>query len=160
MPLPSNPELTLAKTAVLNDENGDGCSSSCQLQTLSGRFTCTNAVASLGPPLVPNTTCVDFPDDGYNVYKYLNGTYRHPDFDGYCDDGNSVAGDGCTSNSVDADMECIYGNFARADYCRDKCGDNKRRDPVNGVYTIECDDGNLDNGDGCNDNCEVEEDWF
>ena len=51
-----------------------------------------------------------------------------------CDDGNDVAGDGCT--------ECTLDPF---------CGDGE----VNQEFE-QCDDGNNDNGDGCSERCQEE----
>lgn len=67
-----------------------------------------------------------------------------------CDDGNAVAGDGCT-----ADCKSIETNWAcpepgKACTFLVKCGDGK----VGGAET--CDDGNMTAGDGCDASCKIE----
>ena len=82
-----------------------------------------------------------------------------------CDDGNTVAGDGCnaacTSNETcgngiqDSEEECDVAGTSSS--CDDdctfaECGDGK----INAVAGEECDDGNTNNIDGCSANCIVE----
>lgn len=97
-----------------NTENNDGCSSLCQLQTHGGRYNCVNSAAN------PATTCTDVCGDGFNVNKDMKGNAR-TGFETYCDDGNTISGDGCSATcQVEADFECLGGNLVKADFCRDK----------------------------------------
>ncbi len=70
-----------------------------------------------------------------------------------CDDGNSVAGDGCYSDCtlVEPGFECMKPNepCERTDLCGDSI--------VSGIET--CDDGNDVAGDGCSAACFVERDF-
>ncbi len=64
-----------------------------------------------------------------------------------CDDGNLVAGDGCSPDcKTEAIFSCTNG------ICKATCGD--------GLTLVEageeCDDGNLVNGDGCSSECRIE----
>ena len=67
-----------------------------------------------------------------------------------CDDGNTVAGDGCANNclSVEPGFSCV----TPGQLCRPiaRCGDGLV------VFPEPCDDGNKTNGDGCSDGCRIE----
>ena len=73
---------------------------------------------------------------------------------GYCDDGNDIDNDGCSS---DCQEECGYscsgGSASEADLCITSCGDGV----VAGAE--ECDDDNSGNLDGCSSSCVVEAGW-
>ncbi len=86
------------------------------------------------------------------------------DPDEECDDGNVVAGDGCSdtctleacgNGTVEAGEECDDGNTDDCDGCSATCQDEACG---NGRVecTEECDDGNNTSGDGCSDTCVFE----
>ncbi|HTA21845.1 MAG TPA: DUF4215 domain-containing protein, partial [Polyangia bacterium] len=112
-----------------NTANGDGCSSTCTLET---GYTCST----------PGTACtrVAYCGDGK-----LTGTEQ-------CDDGNTVGGDGCSPTCV---IEANYACPTPGTPCVStvKCGDHK----VTGAE--QCDDGNVLAGDGCSQTCQVECGW-
>ena len=61
----------------------------------------------------------------------------------YCDDGNTVNGDGCDSTChVETGYSCSGGNAYQSAICIEICGDGLNF----GHY--ECDDGNNRSGDG------------
>ena len=69
----------------------------------------------------------------------------------FCDDGNTVNGDGCDSTCyLEVGFECSGGNHYTRDFCSEVCGDGR-----NIGYFI-CDDGNNNSGDGCTANCTLE----
>ncbi|MEP7123021.1 MAG: DUF4215 domain-containing protein, partial [Byssovorax sp.] len=64
-----------------------------------------------------------------------------------CDDGNTVAGDGCSATcTVQAGYTCA----GSPSVCTPICGDGIK------TGTEQCDDGNLANGDCCNSACQIE----
>ena len=64
---------------------------------------------------------------------------------GYCDDGNLVAGDGCSSTcGVEDGWTCTPGSSTTASTCSDFCGDAKKVKSETG----KCDDGNTNPNDG------------
>ncbi len=82
-----------------------------------------------------------------------------------CDDGNVVAGDGCSATCqdevcgngvLDPGEACDDGNTTGGDGCSADCSS----DETCGNGTVDpgeaCDDGNLVNGDGCDDMCMIE----
>lgn len=63
----------------------------------------------------------------------------------YCDDGNLLNGDGCSSScQIEYGWSCSGGSLASADTCNAKCGNGV----IDGASEM-CDDGNLVSGDGC-----------
>jgi cysteine-rich repeat protein len=113
---------------------GDGCNSVCIVE---GEYFCTG-----GSPTSADT-CMDICADGRNVGTSSAATY--------CDDGNTVNGDGCSSTcAVEVGWTCGGGSKYRKDSCPEICGD----DYDFSYYA--CDDGNLINGDGCHDDCTIE----
>jgi fibro-slime domain-containing protein len=70
-----------------------------------------------------------------------------------CDDGNSMAGDGCSADckTVEQDYACPTPGSPCVSTV--KCGDGQ----VSGTET--CDDGNTTPGDGCSDTCATEPGW-
>jgi cysteine-rich repeat protein len=68
-----------------------------------------------------------------------------------CDDGNTVSGDGCSSNCsvVERGWNCSS-LLCHETVCREVCGD--------GIATMGegCDDGNSASGDGCSSSCGIE----
>lgn len=85
-----------------------------------------------------------------------------------CDDGNQVAGDGCSADCQSdetcgngilddaTDELCDDGNRAAADGCSPDCQPEYCGDGVVGPGEL-CDDGNLDAGDGCSSDCQSDE---
>jgi len=70
---------------------------------------------------------------------------------GFCDDGNRLSSDGCSSTcTVECGFACAGGSADTADVCNSTCGNGVKTDTKN------CDDGNADAGDGCSDACQVE----
>ena len=115
-----------------NNVNGDGCSSTCTIET---GYQCIGG--DNNHPDVCNEKC----GDGITVL-YVAGK---------CDDGNIFNGDGCSSTcDVENGWACAGGNLVTADTCWEICGDGKN------AGGVECDDGNLNNGDGCSNTCTIE----
>ncbi len=114
-----------------NTQSGDGCSSLCFVEK---GYSCTPATAS--KPSVCTTTC------GNGIVEAEYGEK--------CDDGNQIAGDGCSpACQVEAGYLCEDNHcIARA------CGDGIR------AGEEECDDGNTANNDGCAKNCKREEGYY
>jgi len=83
-----------------------------------------------------------------------------------CDDGNSVAGDGCSAvcqseatcgdGTVDAGESCDDGNVSPGDGCDAQCGLETSCGDGNTEGVEECDDGNAVPGDGCSAICRIE----
>ena len=74
----------------------------------------------------------------------------------YCDDGNTLNGDGCSSScSKETGWTCSGGNSSAKDSWSEIWGDGKR---FNSISTY-CDDGNTSNGDGWNSGCSKEIGW-
>jgi len=112
-----------------NTTDGDGCSSTCQLEPQCGDGILNDGEAC---------------DDGNNING--DGCSAECTIEAYCgdgilndgeqcDDGNRVDGDGCSS-------ECTIEPY---------CGDGELNPGE------QCDDGNNANGDGCSALCETEE---
>ena len=61
----------------------------------------------------------------------------------YCDDGNTISGDGCSSTcSIEKGYKCIGATSSTKDTCSELCGDGIR------IGSTGCDDGNTANKDG------------
>jgi cysteine-rich repeat protein len=73
-----------------------------------------------------------------------------------CDDGNTISGDGCSSQCK---LECDWLCGMPVPGCP-SCGISLQR-CGNGILTSneECDDGNVASGDGCSASCQVEPGW-
>jgi cysteine-rich repeat protein len=114
-----------------NRENGDGCSSTCELEVAS----CGNLRREVGESCDDgNRENGDGCDAQCKEEPPVCGDGRlapHED----CDDGNLLDGDGC---SKDCSAEVV------------ECGDGE----VGGNEA--CDDGNRESGDGCSGSCELE----
>ncbi len=109
---------------------GDGCSTTCQLEP---SYTCPK----VGSP------CVFTPPPPPAVCG--NGKVETGES---CDDGNTTAGDGCSSTcATESGWSCAV---AGSPCTATRCGD--------GILagTEKCDDGNNTNGDGCSATCTVE----
>lgn len=74
-----------------------------------------------------------------------------------CDDGNTVDGDGCSSQCTleSEDFVCTVVGGSRT-VCTPLCGDGK----FYGTNGEECDDGNVESGDGCSSVCKIEDGWW
>eukprot|EP00163_Fabomonas_tropica_P026348 TRINITY_DN4804_c0_g1_i3.p1 TRINITY_DN4804_c0_g1~~TRINITY_DN4804_c0_g1_i3.p1 ORF type:complete len:2031 (+),score=541.93 TRINITY_DN4804_c0_g1_i3:650-6094(+) len=103
-------------------QDGDGCSSTCQIE--GGGWVCTGS---------SNSKCENCG----------NGLMEHTET---CDDGNSIANDGCTNCVIDSGYTC---NGTDPSLCWN-CG-NGIKEPYE-----DCDDGNTADNDGCNANCDIE----
>jgi len=89
-----------------------------------------------------------------------------------CDDGNLVAGDGCSATCTvevaggdlcgdgfpDVGEDCDDGNFNNHDGCSSTCKNEGLvcGDDVLDAIDEQCDDGNTDNDDGCDSSCDWE----
>jgi cysteine-rich repeat protein len=111
---------------------GDGCSDDCQ--TIEDGWACNQINGKSG-------RCTPICGDGK-----LIGIETQI---GYCDDGNLIPGDGCSSICV---INMGYTCTGNPSVCTPICGDGK----LVGIETKSdyCDDGNTINGDGC-ENCLV-----
>jgi cysteine-rich repeat protein len=115
-----------------NLENGDGCSSTCTIET---GYIC------IGGSNDHADMCLEFCGDGITIISVT----------GICDDGNIFNGDGCSSTcDVETGWKCKGGSLTTADSCWEVCGDGMN------AGGLECDDDNIANGDGCSSTCSVE----
>ena len=120
-----------------NTTNGDGCSSSCIIET---GFTWSGG-SSLSPDI-----CNDICGDGKR--SVIDSSK--------CDDGNTANGDGCSSSCIiETGFTWSGGSSTSKDICNDICGDGKRYV----TDSSKCDDGNTANGDGCSSSCIIETGW-
>ena len=150
--------------------NGDGCSSSCILETdhawncnSTSPWTCTYC----GDGLTLNTEECDPGGSGTitgcvscvlsDLYQCTGSTCTYtcgtggyqPAYNENCDDNNVNINDGCTNCVIDSGYTCTN-TIGATSSCAQTCG--------NGAVeaTEACDDHNTANGDGCNSNCVVE----
>gem|GEM_PF-4733511 len=125
-----------------NDAPGDGCSEACLVEA---GYICDQAGAPCREP-----RCGDGRQDWY-VAQDGTETWES------CDDGNAVAGDGCSEACA---VEPGYVCDSPGAPCREpRCGDGRQDWYVaqDGTETWEsCDDGNAVAGDGCSEACAVE----
>ena len=110
-----------------NTVSGDGCSATCQVEA---GWQCSGG-NPFEADLCKNILCGDgIPSVGPRD----------------CDDGNTVGGDGCTSNCiVEEGVACD--NSVSPSVCTELCGDGRNM----GVSA--CDDENSISGDGCDNLC-------
>ncbi len=157
--------------------NGDGCSSTCDVED---GFTCDTASPNVCSVIVicgngtieGNEVCDDNDadsGDGCSATCQVEAgftcdgdepTVCTPDpecGDGFktqgedCDDGNVATGDGCNATcDVEAGFVC---DNSTPNICLQTCGDG------NLDAGEDCDDGNVTVGDGCNSICDVESGW-
>ena len=143
-----------------NTTNGDGCSSTCELESvcgngiLEGNEVCDDGNTIDGDNCSSTCDAENFCGDGV-----LNTSEA-------CDDGNTTNGDGCSSTCelesvcgngiLEGNEVCDDGNTIDGDNCSSTCdAENFCGDGV--LNTSEaCDDGNTTNGDGCSSTCELE----
>ena len=120
-----------------NANNDDGWSSTCTIET---GWICTG-----GSPTTKDA-CSENCGDGIRFNS--NSTY--------CDDGNKISGDGCSSACVnEAGWVWSGGSTTSNDIWTEIWGDGKRYNAL----TTYCDDGNSLNGDGCSLSCTIESGW-
>jgi cysteine-rich repeat protein len=138
--------LDIAGSAGMLDAGDDR--DSCSIDFVSGQPSPLNNLGQSGD--LPPSNC------GNSLLEGLE----------QCDDGNTTAGDGCSSTCSDefcgdgvvqAGEGCDDGNLTNGDGCDAVC----QVEPICGNGTVEgseqCDDGNLTNGDGCNSICHLEQ---
>ncbi|HXS19377.1 MAG TPA: fibro-slime domain-containing protein, partial [Polyangiaceae bacterium] len=96
------------------------------------------------------------------------GTATTPQHGEGCDDGNTIAGDGCGPTCQKEPTVTVGTNPTVTTTCGDgiliKVGENipacSDGNPANNTGCAEvCDDGNVNNGDGCTNECRVETGW-
>jgi len=138
--------------------DGDGCSSTCQIEV------CGNGIQE-GVEVCDDGNTVD--NDGCSADCSVldlcgNGKIESPET---CDDANRKAGDGCSpsclletcgNSIVDEGEECDEGDTSPGDGCSPACLIEKCGNSVKD-YNEACDDGNVVAGDGCSDICLLEE---
>ncbi len=114
-------------------EGGDGCSADCS--EIESGFVCPVA-AGIGGNCVPQAPGAVCPNAVL-------------EFGEQCDDGNTVASDGCTSCVTDEGYRCV--EAGQPCELLPKCGDGF----VDIAIGERCDDGDLDPSDGCDADCQV-----
>ncbi len=142
-----------------NFTEGDGCSSTCQIEY------CGNGV------LDPNEVCDDSNashGDGCSASCLSDESCGNGILDGpvgeQCDDGDTTSGDGCSAGcqlefcgngEVDPDEFCDDGNRVDNDGCSADCQSDEScgNGIVDSAVGEACDDGNNIDGDGCQADC-------
>ncbi|MBN1609151.1 MAG: DUF4215 domain-containing protein [Polyangiaceae bacterium] len=130
-----------------NTDDGDGCSADCQVEL-------GWACPAYGMPC-HEVVCGDGQADWYAMEADGGYVYYASE---ECDDGNTVDGDGCTSECT---AEVGYYCETPGAPCREVlCGDGSQdpyvasADGYGTVWDYElCDDGNTDSNDGCSADC-------
>jgi len=139
-----------------NVATGDGCNGSCKIENTYGCEADRDAACASGI-----CDASESPDRCEAAGSCGNGIL---DLGEGCDDGNIVAGDGCTAAckienlaacDTDRDSACVSG-VCDATESPDRCEPTL----TCGNSVLEtgegCDDGNLNTGDGCNEACKIE----
>ena len=118
-----------------NTSPGDGCSSTCTIETAD--YGCNNTAGA-------KSICFKLCSDG--TYNSSRGED--------CDDQNEVNNDGCSSIcKIETGYFCDHNAPGTKDTCYKICGDGKINYNTTGE---DCDDGNPNNNDGCSSSCKVE----
>jgi cysteine-rich repeat protein len=140
-----------------NNDDGDCCSSSCQLESSA-----TVCRATAGPCDVEETctgTDPNCPVDGFEP-----GSTECRGMAGDCDVAENCTGTdpNCPADAFEPDMtscndgdQCTLDDECQSGSCvgdPETCGDGT----VQGSCGEECDDGNNDDGDGCSADCQLE----
>jgi|GEM_PF-1822553 len=159
-----------------NTTNGDGCSSSCQIETnqcetpnpldynADYKLTLADAVlftayyqANDTKADVNKNSTVDY-GDYLCAQPYYSGQLAYS-----CSLSCATYTPVCGDTHKDAGEQCDDGNVANGDGCSTTCqteGGGGGSGPVCGNRQVEtgeqCDDGNTTNGDGCNSSCQNE----
>ncbi|WP_373048619.1 DUF4215 domain-containing protein [Vulgatibacter sp.] len=145
-----------------NTDDGDGCSSSCELEAACGDGFVDPGEACDDGNVVAGDGCSA---DCSRIEICGNGFVDPGEA---CDDGNTDPGDGCRADClgsescgdglVDAGEICDDGNREDGDACSADCSDAV----ICGDGVVEgkegCDDGNVEGGDGCSPDCRFEGD--
>ena len=116
-----------------NAVDGDGCSTSCQVEP--DKF-CYGGTASSSD----------------QCFLLVCGDDKTGGTEG-CDDGNLQPNDGCDDSCQVEDGWKCESSPAMRSKCEPVCGDSQ----IHG--TEQCDDGNTANGDGCDSQCKLQEGW-
>ena len=120
-----------------NNKNGDGCSSTCIVET---GFSWT------GGSITSKDTCSENCGDGKRFSTFANSW----------DDANTRDNDGCSSSwTIENGWTWSGGTPTARDIWTEVCGDGKR---FNSILTY-WDDGNAYNDDGCNNYWGIESGW-
>ncbi|CAI2380290.1 unnamed protein product [Moneuplotes crassus] len=154
-----------------NTNNGDGCSSTCQVESswvcTGGSTTAKDECTFCTTGWYQNnaatpTTCVTQCGDGIQV-----GTEK-------CDDGNTNDSDGCKGDcsTVETSWVCLYNSGLSKDVCTECTSGWHQNDATNPEYCVtrcgdgleagteKCDDNNTNDSDGCKSDCSsVEAGW-
>ncbi len=142
-----------------NTDAGDGCSSSCLPESGCGDGILDDGEECDDANQDTTDDCVDCVDAG------CGDGFVHSGFE-ECDDGNAVAGDGCSSiceiepfcgdGNLDAGEACDDGNADSTDDCLADCTLPACGDGFVQTGVEACDDGGLVAGDGCSAICSLE----
>ena len=118
-----------------NTKSGDGCTNTCDIEK---GYTCDET----------GTVCVK---DTETEEGCGNGRI---DSGEQCDDGNTMNGDGCSSEcTIESGWNCTAKGCYEVVEQESVCGDFE----ITGEE--ECDDGNEYDGDGCSSDCKIESDY-
>ena len=121
-----------------NLSDNDGWSTSCSIET---GWTCSGG----------NSSTKDIWSEIWGDGKRFNSVNI------YCDDGNKLNGDGCSSGCLkEIGWECSGGNSSNNDKCSEICGDGKKLNSVNTYW----DDGNTSSNDGWSSSWSIEAGWI
>ena len=101
------------------------------------------------PPIDAGEACTD----GGNCLIGCGNGKLDPGLGEVCDDGNSVSGDGCSSNCTTVEKDYACPQPGEPCVYLVKCGDGR----LGGKET--CDDGNVIDNDGCSATCQKEAGW-
>ncbi len=175
---PSSPALPAACVPVCGDgrlrgkeqcddggtQDDDGCSAACQIERNDSTGTSYDCGEDgLGPCVTAVCGNYDPDADGDDV-----GGDDRPEHGEGCDDGNTIAGDGCgptcqlepevtVGTNPKVTSTCGDGILVKTGTAGAHCSDGN---PDNNDDCPEvCDDGNRTDGDGCSSECEKEEGW-
>jgi len=118
-----------------NSLSGDGCSSTCAVEDVSGEWACATTNT--------HSVCTESSADDIWFGSLV------------CNDDSAQANSdttGCTDDgtTVNAGYTCDVGVVGFIDTCYECCGDSIDSG------TLGCDDGNLIDGDGCSSTCAIE----
>jgi cysteine-rich repeat protein len=146
-----------------NLEEGDGCSSWCEIEACDPE--CGDGNLDEGEECddgnaVNGDGCSYLCLDESIPYRCGNGTVD-TEYGEECDDGNEEENDGCAACMVEVcgdrwvqeDEGCDDGNRDNDDGCSSQCAYESCGDGVVQSTSEECDDGNQEDDDGCSSGC-------